>query len=1732
MKPRPPIPPRTKPVLNDGAVLPLEEKTPHPTSPRKAGERSKTPSVADTAGHPPENFTQTPLRSVAEVVAANAAKAPVPIPAPLPTPSPEVSQPMKSIRSADPVTPPHVVATKTSASDSLATIRHLLDAMQRIQTETTRLHQQFLEGQEVAFKTFERLALGQFGQGSFQEPDASTRKKSPVAKRTEAPAENVVNATPSPTDLLPARAASTTANVPLSNAPPSPKTSLPLPAAAPFPTATSSFNDFQRPVVTQQRAATPVSVTPSLSASAPPSPAQDPVRLSQPPKEVSSLGTTVLSVVSEKTGYPTEMLNLDMSLDHDLGIDSIKRVEILATLQERVPNLPSFQPDELGALHTLRDVVSLAEARTQIVQSVSPVAAPLVTPAAIPAVAVQESKRTTSERETTGRTPRESVEKLPQTSEQDSSLGRTVLEIVSEKTGYPTEMLNLEMSLDHDLGIDSIKRVEILSALQERVPHLPTFQPDELGALHTLKDVVTLADTRSAGAVKQSQPQAESRFQAVASPTVVATPAPADSPAPSELGPVVLEVVSEKTGYPAEMLNLDMSLDHDLGIDSIKRVEILSALQERVPNLPAFQPDELGSLHTLRDVVTLADARTNAARRPSPTPALSAAPTMAVAQAAPPATMATPVPMLPSIELGPIVLEVVSEKTGYPAEMLNLEMSLDHDLGIDSIKRVEILSALQERVPNLPAFQPDELGSLHTLRDVVTLADARSSASRRPSPAAAPSAAQPMAVGQAEPPAIKHTPAAKQPSMQLGLVVLEVVSEKTGYPADMLNLDMSLDHDLGIDSIKRVEILSAVQERVPDLPAFQPDELGQLQTLRDVVKLAESRVTQSGPISSPPTSDRAVSSSVAREPEVLPEQTFSPAGDSFQGVSKPNLAKSFPVPTLTAERRIVSSSRIQRSIVRPVPLSAASTRPKLKLVSAGEVWVTNDGSDFSTKIANELAQQGFRPRIVELEETILPEVPENLTGLIIVASGRGTTDVQLWSAVRWLQKAGPVLRRNSQKQATFVATVSRLDGRFGFAGTRTLQNPVSGGLAGLAKCVAREWPQVISRAFDLSQDWTSGHVAAAMFVSELIHEGPIEVGITPNRLFSLEVVEQSLTGVFQHPPVSQGDLIVISGGARGVTAEAAFAMAQTWKPRIVILGRSPEPAPEPEWLARMITEAEIRQAVISRAAPGSTPKSIAAQVQQIVASREIAQQLHRLLSVGVSATYHSVDVRDQQAVSGLLTDLQREYGPIRGIIHGAGVLADQKIEDKTKEQFDRVYRTKIDGLNSLLNSIDPKELRLLGLFSSYTARFGRVGQLDYGIANEVLNKQARQFAITHPQCHVASFNWGPWDGGMVQGGLKKLFASEGVGLIPLAEGADSLMLEFQQTTSRPVEVLILAPVGAEAAKELASSTHSARSENAAKASSNGAAYAIPSTSRNGHESNSENPPLMPADSAADMKVALERELELAKFNFLESHILGGKAVFPVAMVLEWLAHAAIHRNPGLELRGFDDFRVYQGIKFGAREKYSIKVLAGKAVRNGDVFSVPVQLFGEQSGRDLLQAGASVILAASYPTAPSPKLSVEGTSYSMNLVDAYDERLFHGPSLRGLLTLDACSQQGIEVTARAAPTPWSWMTEPVRGSWLADPLVIDCALQAIILWSQELRGKPCLPCAVKSYRQFRRNFPKDGVRIVIRMHEAATQLVRCDVDFIDMDDELVARMEGCESVADASLVSAFAKNHPE
>ncbi len=302
----------------------------------------------------------------------------------------------------------------------------------------------------------------------------------------------------------------------------------------------------------------------------------------------------------------------------------------------------------------------------------------------------------------------------------------------------------------------------------------------------------------------------------------------------------------------------------------------------------------------------------------------------------------------------------------------------------------------------------------------------------------------------------------------------------------------------------------------------------------------------------------------------------------------------------------------------------------------------------------------------------------------------------------------------------------------------------------------------------------------------------------------LEVVPAREPGLVRGRPPRLGpdDLVVISGGARGITAEVAVALAREWQPRLLVLGRSPSPEDEEdEGIAACRDEAELRRYLLSGPDRGRSPQAIGERVRRILADREIRSNLGRIAAAGSRVVYRSVDVRDRTAVRDVVARARDELGPIRGLIHGAGVLADRRIVDQTDAQFALVYDTKVAGLLNLFEAVDPEALEFLVLFSSSTARFGRTGQVAYAAANEYLNKWAQQAAIRLPDCRVVSFNWGPWAGGMVGDALRSVFEKEGLHLIPPEAGARLVIDEIRDGDAGPgpVEIVVLADRPAAAA---------------------------------------------------------------------------------------------------------------------------------------------------------------------------------------------------------------------------------------------------------------------------------------------------------------------------------------------
>ncbi|MCK5838046.1 MAG: SDR family NAD(P)-dependent oxidoreductase, partial [Desulfobacula sp.] len=366
------------------------------------------------------------------------------------------------------------------------------------------------------------------------------------------------------------------------------------------------------------------------------------------------------------------------------------------------------------------------------------------------------------------------------------------------------------------------------------------------------------------------------------------------------------------------------------------------------------------------------------------------------------------------------------------------------------------------------------------------------------------------------------------------------------------------------------------------------------------------------------------------------------------------------------------------------------------------------------------------------------------------------------------------------------------------------------------------------------------------------------------------LIDQELN--YGNVDLSPDDVVVITGGAKGVTAACAIEMAKKYSPTIILIGRSEAASSEPEWAKNIHDDPVIlKKAILDHEFKGQMPKpaDIEKIYQKIISNREIRENIHLMNENGSKVKYFSADIRKTKEIDTIFTTIRKEFNPITAIIHGAGVLEDKLIIDKHIDQFTHVLETKVKGLEALLSASKPDKLKYFVLFSSIAARTGNQGQCDYAMANEILNKTAQKLAAKNSGCKFLSINWGPWEGGMVDISLKNEFLKRGIELIPLKAGAQQLLKEMGSKEKNGPEVII------------------------------GAHLSKPKKSKE-----------------PKLTKAITLSLGLTATPVLSSHQIAGEPVVPFALLMDCHAHAAQKNNPGLVFAGMDNMRLLKGIKTG------------------------------------------------------------------------------------------------------------------------------------------------------------------------------------------------------------------------
>ena len=935
-------------------------------------------------------------------------------------------------------------------------------------------------------------------------------------------------------------------------------------------------------------------------------------------------------------------------------------------------------------------------------------------------------------------------------------------------------------------------------------------------------------------------------------------------------------------------------------------------------------------------------------------------------------------------------------------------------------------------------------------------------------PAAAPQAASLPAPGGNGRPAVG--------AAEIQEHLLAIVSERTGYPADMLSLDADLEGDLGIDSIKRVEIAGTLSQTLalPDGVVLDVEELTASRTLAQVIAVLEAAVTSSG------------------EPTI--------AGDPPPAEPPPETSAEDQAPegTHPFEFEPAEQERIGRFVLQAA--SAPDVTATAGLASQGAVVIVDDETGVGEALADALAQRGEPALLTAADE---PADQEAMTELVerlrakhggakavvhLAALADGWTDeAGLRSLLPLAQALGPDLEAAAAAGGAAVLGATRLGGTFGVA-TIPPDAAAQGAVPGFLKSLAHEWPDVRVKGIDLSA--APPEAAAQRLLDELYADDDVvEIGYRDGERTALALAPAPLDGRPEEAPLDSDSVLLVTGGARGITAAVAASLAERYQPTLVLVGRTPAEAEEEPETAALNDPRELRAALIEqrrRAGGELTPASVERECRELLRAREVRASLERMRAAGARVEYMTCDVRDAAAFGDLIDGIYERHGRLDGAIHGAGVIEDRLVRDKDADSLERVVATKAGSARTLVGRLRPEGLRFLVLFSSVSGRFGNRGQADYAAASEVLNKLAQELDRRWAS-RVVAINWGPWAAaGMVSPEVARQFAERGVGLIPLETGCRLLDEELRRGHKGEVEVVI-------------------------------SATAAPA-------------PLPLLAHAADAKrtagggLELVRRLDLARDRFLGDHRVDGQPVLPFAVAMELMAEAAAAARPDREVAALRDIRLLHGVTLEGDEPAEVRVAAAPA--SDDLELTIAAADGARLHYRALVQLRDPGAAASGETSAHPALG-ELPPFPMSVEAAYRDLLFHGPLFQGIEAIEGMDGRGAVSLLR--PSDPGRCIDGAGGSrWLLDPVLLDSALQVQVIWARLNWDVTLLPAEIGGHRVMlpaaQRSAPDaEPIRheLVVRPDSQAP-LCRCDHRFHLADGRLLATLEGVVGVGSAAL----------
>ena len=705
-----------------------------------------------------------------------------------------------------------------------------------------------------------------------------------------------------------------------------------------------------------------------------------------------------------------------------------------------------------------------------------------------------------------------------------------------------------------------------------------------------------------------------------------------------------------------------------------------------------------------------------------------------------------------------LLFSIVSEKTGYPQDMLALDQDLEADLSIDSIKRMEIIGMLQEQLSEVidPNEQEALLNSLSNLRNLTEWTKEIKKAISVDSAVLEKTSIDNVISSECEQNTLNHFS-----ESDIEKILFTTISDKTGYPTDMLDLDQDLEADLSIDSIKRVEIVGELRHQLPGLNEVNNDAVMEelsscvsLQSMKHIILqhiVKEDSHPQSLSKPSILSSEEKSQNNVIRYQRVMSLTPLNSDIQSFSEFGFYNDSIAIAIDECDRDSPIIES--LQTAKININLIDSKTDLAEIKHLVYFDLY------------GRRKAEQG----VLELLN-LVQRCNHSVLKTLIVIYGNASLSVHLSK-----NQSSGIHEKNELTPLT-LGVLKQYQGYPGFMNVLSKEWSHT-----QCRSIGISWDSFIDKD-KFSEQKTSPDSIASMICDEINDNNKVsEVVYQNSNRYITQLQPKPLTLNQEKITLNNQSVILVLGGAQGIGAEIVKGLVHRFGCHCVLVGRTAEPNLSDDSLLDQMTELKIIREYFIKQGNYTSPVELENAVQKQLKTNQIRRLLQQLNQPKPYASYISCDVSDVTAMRKLLVDVRSRFGQIDGIIHGAGLLDDKYIERKTSQKFLNVYQVKTVPMQVIAEA-SLSELKFLALFSSIVSVVGNPGQSDYAAANNVLDHYARQLPnslVSLSGTRIFSINWGPWQGtGMVTQDVKKALQERGMAFIPMNQGVECFLNEL------------------------------------------------------------------------------------------------------------------------------------------------------------------------------------------------------------------------------------------------------------------------------------------------------------------------------------------------------------------